>query len=503
MLRQSKFGLLVSVAVAASAVLALGQKPAVERSSPRLIGGHWTEDVRCQVPVKAGGRLVLLADPGSVSVEPGVSGRVECLVHLSAYGSNVQVAKSCLNAYQLKAAETTDGVIIQGVSACQRNIAGTSATFAVKVPLKFNLDIKTLGGSIRVAELEGELRAQTNGGDIRTGNLLGPVRVSTAGGMIALGNIGRSVKAQTAGGNVEVGNVGSWATITTGGGEIHTGVIDGPVTAQTAGGDIVLQAVAGPVQVETMGGQIHLGECGNSVRAQTAGGNIEVAGAKGGVRAETSGGSITLLKSMSSVQAQTSAGRILAQIDAGRSTFGPSRLETGVGDVDVFLSPALPVTIDALIAHSAGNRIISDFPLEISRIKNGFALGQEWAKGPIHGGGSPLEIRTVMGNIQIRKMDPAAIARLAAAQQNFWKNWEQISRERTQAMRQIQAVQLINQSQLQQLERQMRELSRQMEERAHEEIEGQRTEMQKQLQELNRQLRERAGEQVEYVGGEQ
>lgn len=503
MLRRSKFSLLVAAMIAASAGFALGQKPYVERSAPELIGGHWAEEIHCQIPVKTGGRLVLRANPGSVSVGPGVSGRVECVIHLSAYASSAQAAKSCLNAYQVKAVQTADGAYLGGVSACQRNVASTGAAFDVKVPLKLNLDVKTQGGSIHVAELDGGLHAETNGGDIRTGNLLGPVRVSTAGGIIALGNIGGSVHAETAGGNVELGNVNGPATVSTGGGEIRAGVINGPVIAQTAGGDIVLQAAAGPVQVVTMGGQIHLGECGNSVRAQTAGGNIEVAGAKGGVHAETTGGSITLLKAMSSVQAQTSAGRILAQIDAGRSTFGPSRLETQVGDVDVFLPPALPVTIDALIAHSAGNRIISDFPLEISKVKNGFALGQEWAKGPVHGGGSPLEIRTMMGNIQIRKMDPAAIARLAAAQQDFWKNWEQISRLRAQALRQMQTVQLLNQAQLQQLEQQMRELSRQMADRAREQIESQRTEMQKQLQELNRQLRERAGEQVQYVGGEQ
>lgn len=503
MLRRSKFGLLVAAAIAASAGLALAQKPVVERSAPQLIGGHLVEDIRCQIPVKRGGRLVLRANLGSVSVEPGVSGRVECLIHLSAYGRSAQDAKSCLNAYQVKAVQTADGAYIQGVSACQRNGSSTSAAFDVKVPLKFNLDVKTLGGSIHVAELDGELRAVTSGGDIRTGNLLGPVQVSTAGGMIALGNIGGSVKAQTAGGNVVLGNIDGPAIVATGGGEIRAGVINGPVTAHTAGGDIILQAAAGPVQVETMGGQIHLGECGNSVRAQTAGGNIEVAGAKGGVHAETTGGSITLLKAMSSVQAETDAGRILAQIDAGRSTFGPSRLETQVGDVDVFLPPALPVTIDALIAQSAGNRIISDFPLEISNIKNGFALRQEWAKGPVHGGGSPLEIRTMTGNIQIRKMDPAAIARIAASQQNFWNSWEQISRESDEALRQLQAVQLVNQAQFQQLQMQMRKLSRQMAERARMQIESQRSEMQKQLQELNRQLRERAGEQVEYVGGEQ
>lgn len=499
LLRLSKLGVPVAALIMAGAVLGTAQQPVIRRSAPAFHGGRWIEDIHCAIPVKAGGRLVLRAEPGSVNVDPGVSGRVVCLVHLVAYGTDEQAAKGCFDAYRLKALRTANGAYIQGLSGCAGGHPAPSAAFNVRVPLKFNLDIKTQGGSIRVGELEGQLTAQTAGGDIRAGNLRGPVRVSTAGGVISLGNVSGSVSAQTAGGNVNVGNVNGPATIATGGGEIRAGVINGPLTAQTAGGNIFLQAAAGPVQVETMGGQIHLGECGSSVRAQTAGGNIEVAGAHGRVRAESAGGSITLLKAMSSVQAQTAAGRILAQIDAKRSSFGPSSLETQAGDVDVFLPPSLPVTIDALIAHSTGNRIISDFPLEISKVRNGFALGQEWAKGPIHGGGSPLEIRTMMGNIQIRKMDPAAIAKLAASQKKFWDGWDAMLRQRELAWRQMQAAEMDNQAQLEALQKQMQDLGRQMEDRARQQIESQQIEMRRQLQVLYQQVRERAGEKVQYM----
>ncbi|MGH9449543.1 MAG: hypothetical protein ACRD11_03290 [Terriglobia bacterium] len=508
--------------LAASAALAVAQQPLIQRSAPKFQRGHWMEQIDCRVPVRPGGRLVLRAEPGSVDVRPGASALVGCVVHLSAYGPDPQTARACLERYQLKALQTSHGAYIEGSPACAGRRRSTSAAFQVTVPLHFNVDVKTEGGNVHVEKLDGALRAESAGGDIRTGSVLGPVWISTAGGTIVLGNIGGNLQARTAGGNIQAGNVNGSATMETSGGEIVAGVVNGSFAAQTAGGDIVLQAASGPVQVETAGGQIHLGECGNSVQAQTSAGNIQVAGSRGRVRAQTSGGSITVLKAMSSVQAESAAGRILAQIDANRGTFGPSRLETQVGDVDVFIPPTLPVTINAMIGHTMGRRIISDFPLSVEGAHGKFTMGRAGAAGPpnfslpdirvfgperavgsLNGGGSPLDIRTVMGNIQIRKLDAASIAKLKASQQVFWKNWAQISRQRAAAWRQMQAVQGMNEQQMIEMQKQWQDLTRQLADRAREQIERQTFDLQKQLQELNRQLSERSHEQVKYLGGEQ
>ncbi|MGH9353590.1 MAG: DUF4097 family beta strand repeat-containing protein, partial [Terriglobia bacterium] len=412
-----------ALAVSVSAVLMLAQEPLIQRGAPQLVGDNWVEQIQCRIPVKPGGRLVIHADPGIVQVSPGSDGEVKCLIDLASYNRDPQKAKTCLDHYGIKAVRVGDGALIETQPVCSRGSGLISAKLEVSVPLKFNLDVKTQGGNVRVEKLDGQLRADTAGGDIRAGDVRGPVWVSTAGGMIDLGNIGQTVFARSKGGNIRVGNVNGNATLETSGGVIMAGVVNGSMTAETAGGDIVMQAASGPVVVETAGGQIHLGECGNSVQAQTAGGNIQVAGARGGVKAETSGGNITLLKIMGPVTAQTPAGRILAQIAASGRTFGPSRLETQVGDVDVFIPPALPVTINAMINHTMGHRIMSDFPLTDLTTDKNFAFGPESAKVLLHGGGNTLDIRTAMGNIQIRKLDPASAAALDAYQQSFWKNW--------------------------------------------------------------------------------
>lgn len=462
---------LAALTFAVGAILAAAQEPSIQRSAPQLENGRWTEVIQCRIPVKPGGRLVLDAKPGMVDVKPGPDNAVHCLVHLVAYTRNPQEARTCLDRYQIKAIRTVDGALIEGQPACEGSSGVVSATFDADVPLKFNLDIKSQGGDVLVEKLAGTLRATTAGGDIRTGDVLGPVRVSTAGGTIDLGNIGESVEAHSAGGNIRVGNVNGSATLQTRGGVIVAGIVNGPLTAQTAAGDIVLQAASGPVVVDTAGGQIHLGECGNSVRAQSAGGNIQVAGARGFMHIETSGGNITLLKAMGPVTAETAAGRILAQFAANRRTFGPSRLETQAGDVDVFIPSTLPVTVNALINRTMGRRIISDFPLTATANSN-FAFGPERAQVVLQGGGSPLDIRTMMGSIQIRKLDPASAVNLKSFQKSFWRSWNEMSRQRDETLREMRGL-----------------------DRA---IEIQNAEFQKQLQELDRQLMERSSEQIKH-----
>jgi hypothetical protein len=79
-------------------------------------------------------------------------------------------------------------------------------------------------------------------------------------------------------------------------------------------------------------------------------------------------------------------------------------LETGVGDITVYLMPNVNLTIHASIEAAAGHRITSDFPeIKVS------SEGGQWdpklvtAEGNLNGGGPVLKVRTTMGNIYIRR----------------------------------------------------------------------------------------------------
>ncbi len=517
------------------AALALAQAP-FQRTAPQREGNTWVEEIHGSIPASEGGHLILRVDRGSVEIQPGLPSRLQWVVRLAAYSSHPQMAQNCLNHYQLEALPIHGGIQLSGQGFCGTSRGALEAQIEVKLPLKFNVIVHTRGGNINVSKLEGALRADTTGGEIITGNVQGPVWVSTGAGAIDLGNIGSNVEARTAGGNIHVGDVDGLATLNTSGGDITAGIVNGSVSAQTGAGNVVLEAASGPVQVETAGGQIQLGECGNTVQAQTAAGNVQVGSARGGVTVQSAGGSIDLLQAMSSVTVRTGAGHIVAQIDASRKTFGPSQLATQVGDVDIFLPRQLPVNLHALITNPFGRRILSDFPMKVQTADERFVMGPMQASGKLAGGGPPLDIRTTMGNIIIRRLDPVALARMKAYQAQFWARWRQSEQDQSDMLGQIQRLRAKLALQQAELQARLGDLNRRLAAAAAEQerdallrrmqdlrlsirqqmqqvraqqslvagqVQQQSDELQRQLREMGRELERQAREQVKYMEEQQ
>lgn len=397
----------------------------IQRGTAQMEGKAWVEHDTCAAKVQDGGRLVVRTDFGSISVQPGPSGRMKCRVDLRAYRSNEEEAKRYFRSFEL-GIRTLDngGVMLVGRSTRPAEHNGLSANYQIIVPAKFDVDLDTNGGDLNVGNLEGEFRGNTAGGDITGGDISGPVQVMTAGGEIKLGNIGQRVEAHSAGGNIHLQDVKGDAILETSGGQIFTGTVEGSVNARSAGGDIIMRGASGPVRAETAGGQIQIGQCQDTVRAETAGGNIRLHGARGQVVAQTAGGSIDLFRMQSAVRAATAAGPILVEIDANRNSFAPSQLETSVGDIQVFIPPDLPLNIDAAIQQALGHKITSDFPIQIGPVPENFRVRSQHAEGALNGGGKVLRIRVSTGNIEIHKLDPKILQELKVQQEAFWKLWK-------------------------------------------------------------------------------
>jgi DUF4097 and DUF4098 domain-containing protein YvlB len=424
--------------LAALPLQALGQS-IVKRGTPVRHGkASWTETYEWTAPAREGGKLILRADMGSVEITPGSGNQLEGRVVVRAYTGSEEKARRVFDAYHLSARSIEGGgVYVSGeLSGWRHHDHSAGAEFDIKLPARFNLDVETQGGDIGVeGALQGEARLTTAGGDIHTTDISGPVRVETAGGGISLGNLGARAEARTAGGSIHVGTVRGDAMIETSGGEIQVGQVDGTLRAETAGGDVVIAGAAGEVVAQTAGGQIQVGPTGGSVRAETAGGSIRLQGVRGRVVAETAGGSIDLLQLEAGVRASTSAGRILAQFNAAAKTFAASQLETSMGDVYVYLPVGLPLTIDAAIDAAAGHHIVTDFPLSILGDKEDFGERTIRGHGTLNGGGEVLRIRTVAGNIEIRKLDSRSLQDLKSREETSWNRWQERQAEKNQKQR--------------------------------------------------------------------
>jgi DUF4097 and DUF4098 domain-containing protein YvlB len=413
----------------------------VKQGAPVRHGNTWQQRSEFEAPGKEGGRLLLRADNGAVSINPVAGDKVSCIVTLRVYTSDEAEARRLFDNFQLSARSVEAGGVYITSQSSSRGRHGSKfrVQFQITVPQRYNLDVETQGGDINVeAPLEGEARLTTAGGDVCVSGLTGAGRIETAGGSITLGSIGSDLSARTAGGSIRVDDVKGDTFLETSGGEIVTGAVTGALKAETAGGDIVVGGAAGQVLARTAGGQIQIGPAGGSVRAETAGGSIRLQGARGRVVAETAGGSIDLLKVESSVRASTAAGRILAEFNCTKKTFGPSQLETSMGDVYVYLPTEVPLTIDAAIETAAGRQIKSDFPLNIQGDKEELVPSTLRGHGNLNGGGEVLRIRTVAGNIEIRKIDEASLRELQEREESNWKGWQERRAEKDRRRQELE-----------------------------------------------------------------
>jgi hypothetical protein len=170
----------------------------------------------------------------------------------------------------------------------------------------------------------------------------------------------------------------------------------------SGGGNIEVRQCGGGLKVSTGGGNIELGDIAGPVEIETGGGSIRLASAKGAVRAETGAGRIEL-NGVSTARAETGAGGITARFVRASGDQSDSSLETSAGDIIVYLTPDVAISVRASIDLANGHAIHTDFnDIRVT------SEGGDWpgprtmtAEGKLNGGGPTLKVRTATGNIQI------------------------------------------------------------------------------------------------------
>jgi TonB family protein len=381
--------------------------------------------------------------------------------------------------------------------------------YQVNVPRDYSIEVSTQGGNIETQDINGTATLLTRGGNITAGRIgfvtrsasysgfpAGKLqgRLETQGGHIFVSDVAGDLRAITAGGHITVGNIQGEAILRSGGGHIRAGEITGKVLIDTAGGNISVQHAGGNVSASTTGGQIDFGEASGSVRAHTGGGGIRILHVAGPIQLETSDGSICLTRVQGTVRASTGSGTITAWInpDATPSTgppasaasterrtqdrgpreaiesvmhparikkaapgelvrlSGASQLESGQGDIIVFLPRHLAANIEATIEKAADHRIEADpaLPLKIFLQNPAGSHGGNTirAEGALNGGGELLRLRTVSGNIRLKffDADPALHDTLVRQQRTRLERQKRVLEQRTELTRETEDAQAVD-----------------------------------------------------------
>jgi hypothetical protein len=360
-------------------------------------GNNWVEEVTGSAA--AAPRIRIEVDIGAIDLRGAEQREVVYRVRRRVPASSEENARRIFAMQPVRAERHGDVLVLTIAPSRGRALP---ADYQVTVPRGTSLaELETRAGLISARDLDGSIRAETLGGAIDVDNIGGAVRVETIGGAITIGAVKGKVEAETAGGAIKLVSAGGDVRLVSRFGEIEVGRAGGSVRVETAGGGIRIGTAAGDVFAATAGGNITVGEAAK-VTVATAAGNIRVDHARSLLRAESAAGSIRLSRCAGPVRAETAAGSIQAVITASREAWAESLLESALGDISVLIPRDLAMTIRAAVEMAGGqHRISTDLPLT-QRAGEGPGPRGIYAEGAINGGGAPLRLRTVSGNIEIR-----------------------------------------------------------------------------------------------------
>ncbi len=429
MIRFSEFGWhrWLPAAVALSCVLAVAARPR-QKSRPEE-QSRVAEEKTGTFATRDGLRLRLVADLGNVRIlTGGPSGQVSYRARVET-DSREPDAQELPKKYLLTARTTPTGVELIGQSAPMEAgrrkghgfHGGLWVNFEVDVPRNYSLDVLTNAGNIETQDLDGRAVLATQGGNISAGKLGGPeaagARLETQGGHITVEDVNGELRASTAGGHIRAANVRGDAVLRSGGGHIRVGSISGTAQLETGGGNITVERAGADVLATTGGGQIDCGEAAGSIKARTGGGGIRILRVTGPTQLQTGGGSIFLTQVRGPVRASTGAGTITAWFGGDGKLVklaGASQLESGAGDIIVYIPHELAITIEATVETGGEHRIEADPSLPLKFISPGSGVSGRAVRAEcaLNGGGEVLRLKTAVGNIRLKFNDPDVQNRL-------------------------------------------------------------------------------------------
>ena len=248
-----------------------------------------TEDrIEKTFSVGPGGKLVIDANVGSIEVKTSDRKDVHIDIARSAEARGL-LANGGSEEAELKANVVTfsqDGqtVIVHAErdkNAERQSRVNLKVRYTVSVPSQFTADLKTSGGGITVAGLNGELKAKTSGGSLKFAGINGPIDGRTSGGSITLTESTGSSELRTSGGSIKVLDHKGDVNARTSGGSINVERIEGNVRAITSGGSVnalLTKAPTADLRLETSGGGITVGLPENTAAeldALTSGGSVQ------------------------------------------------------------------------------------------------------------------------------------------------------------------------------------------------------------------------------------
>ena len=304
---------------------------------------------------------------------------------------------------QIEMKQSNDVIVIESDFDPFQRKKCRSPKLEIFLPHRFDLELKTMGGNISIDNVQGEIEGRTMGGSLKLNRLKGQIRMTTMGGNITLTDSDLD------------------GTIKTMGGRVLLEDVVGDIKGSSMGGNVVYRNVktrkgestGKVVKITTMGGSINVDQANEGADVHTMGGNIKIKSARKFARAETMGGDISIDNIDGWVKATTMGGDIEV-VMTGDPAQGKRDVDltSMAGDITLAVPENLSMDIDIELVYTKRSwnkyHITSDFIIEIEESetwekRNGSDQKTIHGKGILKGGKHKIKIKTVNGNINLKK----------------------------------------------------------------------------------------------------
>ena len=369
-------------------------------------------------PVQSGGTLTLDLKTGGAIVVTGWD-RSEVSVQARLAGRDWRETEVRLD-------PADGGARLESDFTTFSNSRSSRHRFEIYVPRKFNVHVRSSGGSIEISGVDGTFSGESGGGDIDIRNASGDVALATGGGDIRVEDSHLDGTVSTGGGTVRIERVSGKLSGSSGGGTVtyigstttaksdqglgaRAGYGAAGAAAGSSAGSGYSYASSG-ITMTTGGGDISVPQAPEGAHVTTGGGHVRIGPSNGEVYAQTGGGPIDVGPATGSVDATTGAGDVTIRLEGADNH--SVRVSSGSGEVTLDVPANLNATLDLETAYTNNyrrkTRINSDFPVsptETTTWDDAHGTPRKYVRvrQTIGRGGPVIRIRTVNGDINLRR----------------------------------------------------------------------------------------------------
>lgn len=213
-----------------------------------------------------GGQLVVDVDFGSIDVSPSEGSAITVDVVRKIHRGDKESEQAFLKDRPITISQDGNTLTVRSRAQTKnwswRGTQRTEGKYVLKVPVRFNTDVRTAGGSISVNGLTGEAKAKTSGGSIKVADLHGSLDAHTSGGSIRAKDVDGPIEVKTSGGAIDIENAKGKVDAHTSGGSVSASFqspINDEVQLKTSGGGVTLkvpESSAFDLDASTSGGSV-------------------------------------------------------------------------------------------------------------------------------------------------------------------------------------------------------------------------------------------------------